>query len=136
MSFVGKRSPPARSGCRSLVEVNQPRLERQRLNTYSKRVDSVQSNCFLHFNPSHRPTVKPAKVLKPKRTPVFTGNIYFRNHYYLKVENRKRKKKLENVFFCASFQILSILQGNKKGTSSEACCALESRCDRRQDDCE
>jgi hypothetical protein len=54
-SVVGKRPRPASPGCGSLVEGCRARLTRQRLNTYSKGVDRVQSNRFLHFNPSHRP---------------------------------------------------------------------------------
>jgi hypothetical protein len=46
-----------------LVEVYLARLKHQRLNTFSKKVYLVQSNRFLHFNPSHRP-IQEGKELK------------------------------------------------------------------------
>jgi hypothetical protein len=47
-----------------LVEVQQARLKRQRLNTFSKGVERVQSNRFLHFNPSLRPATVTRKQEK------------------------------------------------------------------------
>jgi hypothetical protein len=57
-SFVGKQ-PLCDRRSWLLVEVQLARLERQRLNTFSKEVDHVQSNLFLHFNPSLHPQQTP-----------------------------------------------------------------------------